>query len=289
MHLIGLMPARNEEWIIGLSARAALMWLDELVVLDHCSSDRTPEILAEIQREHPGRLTVIEDKVPVWYEMAHRQRLLECARTHGASHLALVDADEVLTGNQIATVRSGIEAAPVGEVMQLAWLCMWRTPVSYVAVSSHWAHAWVSFAFQDQRTFHWTTRNGYDFHHRHPMNSEYKDYRPIPRTDGGLMHLQFTVWPRLLAKQALYKMTEVVRWPGRDSIAAINTRYDRATSGDGIQTAVAPTAWWEPYQEWMHYLNLDPHAEVWQAVECRRLMAEHGRAKFAGLDLYGVC
>ena len=41
MKLICLMPARNEDWIIGLSARAALMWCDELIVMDHASTDRT--------------------------------------------------------------------------------------------------------------------------------------------------------------------------------------------------------------------------------------------------------
>jgi hypothetical protein len=43
MKLIGLMPVRGEDWILGLSARAALMWCDELVILLHSCTDRINE------------------------------------------------------------------------------------------------------------------------------------------------------------------------------------------------------------------------------------------------------
>ncbi len=288
MHLIGLMPARNEDWIIGLTTRAALLWVDELVVLNHCSTDDTAKILADVQNEYPGRVTILEDNIPVWREMAHRQRLLETARERGASHIALVDADEILTGNSVDSIRQHIEKTPAGEVMQLAWHCLWKSPYNYCSVSRHWAHAWVSFAFRDQANFHWETRNGYDFHHRHPMESLWGDYRPVLRSDGGLMHLQFVQWARLLSKQALYKMTEVLRWPERETISRINAKYDAASDESGaFQKTATPDVWWERYSKWMFYLN--PQKEPWQVGECRRLMREHGAAKFAGLNLYGIC
>src|SRR5512143_2936420 len=110
MKLVGLMPARNEEWIIGLSARVALMWCDELIVLNHASADRTGEIVMEVAQEHPERITVLNEAASVWQEMAHRQRLLEEARRRGASHIALIDADEVLTGNLLESVREVVGA-----------------------------------------------------------------------------------------------------------------------------------------------------------------------------------
>jgi hypothetical protein len=36
----------------------------------------------------------------------------------------------------------------------------------------------------------------------------------------------------------------------------------------------------------MKYLDVD--AEPWQEAEVRRLVAEYGREKFTGLDLFGV-
>jgi glycosyltransferase involved in cell wall biosynthesis len=51
MKIVTIMPVRNEAWCLGLTARAALMWCDELVILDHASTDRTAEIASEIAGE----------------------------------------------------------------------------------------------------------------------------------------------------------------------------------------------------------------------------------------------
>src|SRR5580704_9704047 len=99
MNLIAVMPARNEAWVVGCSLRIALLWCDEVIVLDHASTDRTAEIVAEIAEQNPGRVHVISESCADWPEMSHRQRLLETARQQKATHVAIVDADEVLTGN----------------------------------------------------------------------------------------------------------------------------------------------------------------------------------------------
>ena len=44
-----------------------------------------------------------------------------------------------------------------------------------------------------------------------------------------------------------------------------------------------PAEWWAGYEHLMQYLNVD--AEPWQDRELRRLVAEHGREKFADLEL----
>src|SRR3954468_875088 len=98
MRLIATLPARNEDWCLGLSVRAALRWCDAVVVLNHASSDRTAKILCDVVAEVGNRLRVIHEPNPEWSEMSHRQRLLDEARSMGATHIAIVDADEVLTG-----------------------------------------------------------------------------------------------------------------------------------------------------------------------------------------------
>src|SRR5258707_13829349 len=96
--LICLMPARNESWVIGFSARAALMWCDELIILNHASTDNTGAIIQDIALE-TRRVRYMYVPDPCWTEMSHRQSLLTVARQYGATHIVLVDADEVLTGN----------------------------------------------------------------------------------------------------------------------------------------------------------------------------------------------
>ena len=56
MKIVGLMPVRNEDWCLGLTARAALKVVDHLIIFDHASTDRTPEIAQEITADGPATI-----------------------------------------------------------------------------------------------------------------------------------------------------------------------------------------------------------------------------------------
>ncbi len=59
MKIVGLLPVRNEEWIIAYTLRALLRWVDEVIVLNHASTDRTGDILLEIAAETCRVLAVL--------------------------------------------------------------------------------------------------------------------------------------------------------------------------------------------------------------------------------------
>jgi len=85
MKVVGLMAARNEEWCISLTLRAALMWCDAIVVGLHACTDRTGDIVTEIIHEcdedkHYGKVAWVEYSGGTWEEMAHRQGMLGRAR-----------------------------------------------------------------------------------------------------------------------------------------------------------------------------------------------------------------
>jgi hypothetical protein len=293
MKLVAIMPVRNEDWVLGLSARALLQWVDELVILDHRSRDCSREIEMElIDENEDGRVCVIYEDNPVWEEMRHRQRLLEAARERGATHIVTIDADEALTANLVPHIRGLIESTPDVAVLQLPWLTM-RDSITQCHASGLWAEQYASTAFKDSTELHWAARDGYDFHHRHPCGRPQVPHQPITHKQGGIMHFQYSNRRRLLAKQALYKITEVVRWPGKDSLVEINKRYNYSVYGSSQSTGTPvfdlrdiPASWWSGYEPLMQHLNLD--AEPWQEIECKRMVLEHGRDRFAGLDLYGV-
>ena len=324
MRLIGIMPVRNEDWCLGLTLRAALMWCDEVVVLLHHCTDRSSDIAVAVSDEAPGRVHIFRDLSDKWLEMAHRQMLLEAARTHKATHIAIVDADEILTGNLLHRIRFLIECTPDGLVLQLPWIALPRSVDRYLTEGTFGSASRVSMAFQDRTDYCWKARGPekYDFHHREPFGVA-GGYSPLSQEDGGLMHLQFLSERRLRAKQALYQMTEVLRWPGRMSPAELAAMYGRAvyeTDPLGFANSQVPTSWWDyPTGKFVTYdfivttsgtvapfpaspdtkrtradlmIHLiDPpytDTEPWQEIEVRRLIEEHGRKKFAGLDLFGV-
>jgi len=305
MKLIAIMPVRNEAWCLRLTARAALMWCDEIVIGLHACTDNSPEIASFISYENTGRVTFLRQADTEWAEMAQRQRLLEVARERGATHIAMIDADEILTGNLLPrAARKLAEMGPPGTVLQLPWLALPRTTDRYLTSGVWGPGQQVSMAFKDEPAAHWGLHDGArDFHHRNPMGLRPSFYAPLEPEEGGLMHLQFLSERRLRAKQALYKATEVLRWPaptmlngkrcGTDAIlkAELNQMYGRAVyESDPMKYSSAPVPldWWLPYVHLMSYLDLSETEAPWQEVELKRLITEYGAAKFAGLDFFAV-
>lgn len=287
MKLVGLIPCRNEDWIIGLSARVALQWCDEIVILLHACTDNSTAIVQGLMMEQPERVFVFYDHDPAWQEMAHRQVLLQMARAANPTHIALIDSDEVLTGNLLGSIRNQVAQMQPGGILQIPMRNMYGSIAEYRCDSSIWGNTVTSIAFGDRHDLSWQAAGGgYHHHHREPYNGNIALRIYPQQLEGGVMHLQFASRRRLLAKHALYKMDEVVRWPGRRHVAEIDREYSMAPNWDGARLVPTPESWWAPYREFLPYLNLD--AEPWQEAQCQRLMELHGPEKFQGLNLFGV-
>lgn len=284
MHLIGIMPCRNESWVIGLSLRAALLYCDDVIVLLHACTDHTSEIVYDVGDEHPGRVHVISETCMDWPEMGHRQRLLEEARKRKATHVAIVDADEILTGNLLPTIRDQIKQMPPGGVLHVGMPCIWRGLNQYRVDRCIWSNRYdLALAFCDRPDLTWAPTNGYDHHCREPHGS-----RVALRAygmDGGVMHLQWASWRRLVAKHALYKCIERIKYPEKP-VGAIERLYSLALDERGLETRATPAAWWAPYERIRPYIDMG--AVPWQESEVRRLWKLHGADKFDGLSLFGI-
>lgn len=289
MHIIGLMLARNEDWIIGLSARAALEWCNSLLIFNHASTDRTAEIVCELANEYPLRVRVLYDPDPVWKEMQFRNEMLREAREWKGPHqrICVIDADEVLSGNLLGDpIQEAFKTLEPAQSLEPPWPGIRGDIYTYHA-NGVWGTNWVSLGFLDQPHYHWTAQKGYDFHHRRPMGAAMSPVRPWKQGEGGIMHLQFVNDRRLRAKQAAYKMQEVLRWPAREPVSTVDKRYNPAVYGTpGDIMGEVPESWWTPYLKWMPYLNVD--SEPWQEKQCKQWMAEYGKERFKGLDLFGV-
>lgn len=295
--IVGMMPVRNEDWIVGLSARVALRWCDKLVLLDHASTDRSPKIVEDLRAEFGERVHRSNVADPVWHEMTHRHQMFTDARCRGATHLAIIDADEVLTSDLLvegggqSVIRSAVEVLPVGHILHLP-LYNLRGGINRYHNNGVWGDRMVSLAFADDPRLSWS---GDKFHSREPGGPKLVPYRPIRHGQGGVMHLWGANERRLVAKHALYKVTERLRWPGKsaseiDRLYSLSIKGDPAVPGYGTPAtwsyAAVPAAWWAGYEDLLRFLTID--AVPWQEAEVQRLVTEYGRERFAGLDLFGV-
>jgi hypothetical protein len=296
MLLVGIMPCRNEDWILGLSARAALMWVDKLVLLDHASGDGTRAIMDGLVKEYPGRVSLMVDFNPNWDEMNQRESLLERARQEGATHIAIPDADEVLCGSLLSRIRDLIEHMPRHAMLELPWIQL-RGSIQTMHVDGLWGKQWATTAFVDDPLYHWKPdRQGYQHHQRAPLGFPPTPYRPVAWGNGGLMHLQMVSEKRLRAKQYRYELCDRLRWPARKSADEVRKYYSYAVYGyqpdkpmgafqPQHNLAPVPTDWWAPYQALLPYLK--PDADSWYVGECRRMIAENPSI-VDGLDSFGV-
>ena len=293
MKLVAVMPVRNEAWVLGLSARVALMWCDAICILNHASTDRTPEILNDLQTDYSGRVHVVSMPGEVWTEMQHRECLLELARAKEGTHVAMVDADEILTGNllQDGAIPQWWRLQTFDgnhRMLELPGYNL-RGGIYWYHANGVWGKRWFSLAFKDSPRLHWA---GNKFHHREPHGVHFQSYRPIKQGDGGIMHLWGVSEKRLIAKHALYKIVERIRWPEKP-VEEIDQMYSWAIHGAATygtpatwQYGQVPSEWWKPYGPLLTYLDIN--AEPWQIEECWRLVKQHGHEKFIGLDLFGV-
>jgi hypothetical protein len=280
MNLIGMMLVRNEDWCLGLSLRVALRWCDSVVVMLHACTDRSSEIVSEIQAEAPGRVHVLVVSETSWFEMIQRQDVLRDARELGATHVAIIDADEVLTGNLLPTIRGTIHDTPANHIAFLPGYNL-RGGIDRYHSSGVWGNRWFSVAFRDSLDLHWA---GDRFHHREPMGKPLTPWRPVAQGQGGVMHLWGASERRLRAKHALYKLAERIRWPEKP-VPAIDAQYSLAIKDTGWRFSPTPECWWNAYRDLMPYLHVD--AEPWQEEECRRLVSQYPGVE-SGFDLFGV-
>lgn len=319
MKLIGLYLCKNEEWVLEASLRSALCWVDELIVVDHSSTDSTDLIINRLCEEYPFRVNhsrwtktkkektythygqngkllpdgytrEIEIDVPDegykwWDEMDARQHSLELGRKHKGTHFAIIDADEILTANALPYVRSWFSWLQPGQILEVPMLAM-RNLHEYQDDDSVWSRAFLTLGFADVKDIlSWKpASDGYHHHHRAPHGVSKNPLRAwTNKSQGGVMHLQWCNEKRLKAKHVLYRMIDHLRWPNRETTEELNRKYNEAL--------ITPAKTSQVSQEWWAGQNKDlinTNGWPWQDMEVRRLLSEYGREAFAGLDLLGM-
>jgi hypothetical protein len=298
------MLARNEDWCLGLSLRAALLICDGVIFTDHGSTDRTREIVDEVRDETGKPIDYLRVDAEWWDEMPVRHEMLERGRRLGGKSFVIVDADEALTANLLPLAPKLIRECPPRTCLALPMVATYHS-VWKRRVDGVWGYrSRLSWCFNDDGSLSWAPDGGYQHHMRVPRGCDprapyaagawHREDGPVDLGFGGVFHLQFVTRERLAAKSVYYKVMETIRWPGRMSADELNKKYDWTLSeafGPDIgapEFHPIPEHWWKGYQDlgWLRYL--DVNRSPWQAEEARRLYAANPPGMFGGLEFHGV-
>ncbi len=280
MKIVCGITARNEDWCLGFTARAALMWCDELIVLDHCSTDSTAEIVRGIDRA-----SVIKAADPVFHPLRFYAQLMEAAISRGATHMAMLDADELISANLVGSIRQHVEALPHdGSVLDMPWIPV--MPDFAVDTVSNRAHLRTGIVWQlaPGLTYQHVTDQEYDIHRsRLPVNRGPLVPMVHSIDDGGLLHLQYLDNRRLRAKQVLWKMMEMTRWPGR-AVQSINAYYDCSVH-DLSPSKLIPDNWLYLYGDLLQYLHLGEESAAEKEIKA---LWQQDSSRFVGINTLGL-
>lgn len=121
-HIAAIGMVKNEMDIIESFVRHTLSFADELLLIDHQSSDKTAEILRSLQQE--GLPLTVHTSRRVEYAQAEMttELLYEAIHKHGADLVIPLDADEFLVGTKAGkSVREYLEELDSSCVYKLPW------------------------------------------------------------------------------------------------------------------------------------------------------------------------
>ena len=285
MKIVACMPVYNEEWILDLSLAALRPFVDEILVLDDGSTDRSADIARQagcvVLESGRGIADGGSRRCDADGVAAMRRRLLNEARSRGATHTVWLDADEVLTQDGAAGFRQTLAAMHPGQKLFLPWLAMWKSPHFYRDDDSVWADNRKDFVFCEDGVSDYLGASMHEA--RTPGDND--PARQI-HIDSGLavMHYQFADFDRFSWKQVWYRCLERVHAPGK-SAEEINATYAICDDVPNVKlTPVNPS--------WIGPLDLDLRRfrshDSWYRRQVEDLFAAFGTERFSGLDLSSV-
>jgi hypothetical protein len=266
-------PVRNEEAYLERFLACAGLWADHIVVLDHCSRDRSREIAAA----HP-KVRLLLDDDPTFNEVRRGGRLLEAAREiPGRRVVMAVDADEALSANVIASSAWGAAlAAEPGTILGLRW----------ASILPGCERVWISpdlipFGFVDDGRNH----VGSAIHGGRIPVTEHD--RVCALEDVRVLHYQFARWERNMSKQRWYQCWERLNLPDKRPIQ-LYRQYHTMDALSRSQVQPLDPDWLRAYAAAGLDMTALPPEEPWYRWDEEVLdwLLNHGPQTFARLDVW---
>lgn len=206
MKIIGLMPVKNEAWILPATIPQFKRFVDEILVLDTGSDDGTQKILKNLGVEvkpgayDPGH----HNNYATW-----RNTLLDWGRQKKGTHFVWLDADEALTSQLLPSFRNYLAKLKPGQKLILDWLCLWKSPCHLRIDSCVWKKIAKDFAVCDDGASRFcetlVRHEGRTPGVNHPKNQII-----VPRSAGAVLHYQFVPFQRFQMKQAFQRVRELL-------------------------------------------------------------------------------
>jgi len=275
MKIIGLLPVKNEAWVLPHALASLTAFCDVVIVADQNSDDGSREIC----RTFP-KVVLIESAESRTCTRA-RWQLLDAARSYdGFNLLWSTDADELVSPSAARSFidRRRGELTP-GTIVECRYVHLWGGFDRYRVFSVHYAPKWKELALVDDRRMDWNRAHLLSLHEpRVPIDGAAKTIQ----ADVTVLHLQWLLPNRTQSRQAWYRCREWL--DGRDA-AGINERYQGTLPAPRARTEQVPPAWVRD----VTFPDLAVDAEEsWTDRDLGRWFSEHTPQHFEPLEIWHI-
>ena len=236
MKIIGLVPVRNEAWVLPHSLASLSGFCDVVIVSDQRSDDQSREIC----RTFPKVQLLESSECRISTQV--RWHLLDAARGYdGCNLLWCTDADELVAPR---AARDFFDAQKdelrPGTVIACMYLHLWNSADRYRQYDWRYGPHFKQLALVDDRRMDYDRSRLLSIHEpRVPLDGASGTLRAA---DVRVLHLQWLLAERTQMRQAWYRCRE---WLDGKGAAAINETYAGTLPDPRARTAELPAAWAE--------------------------------------------
>ncbi len=306
--IVGVVATRNGSLLIEACLRGMAPYTDAIVVLDDVSQDNTVEIVEHLAQELPIA-RIIKKTVWIRDERADKWMLLKAARELGATHVIMLDDDEILSANCATDnwLKKEIAAMKPGQIMTFPMVNLWDSTEWYRDDALCSPHSWkwgsITAVFCDDGACNYDTNpawgpSGSMHISRAPANRKRGDYPDtIKRFDITyvLLHFKSVYLEDIRIKKAWYLMLEFLKLQEEKKntqadIKKLNDFYDKEFAGmlatnDNIHCAPVPAAW-------TAYPWFDPayfrRTNIWRQQDIINWFTTYGTDYFNELHIWDI-
>lgn len=279
MFTIGLMPVKNEEWILEKSLFSLCSICDYVIVADQNSQDNTKNIIKKFSN------CILINNDANLHSSNVRLLLLNFVREifEGNNLLISLDADEIFSSKIENDIIQSWKCLPIGTSISLEWLQLWRSIHLFRSDESVWANNWKYFVYLDDRNAGIERRVLLDHAERMPFNSSL-----VFREDRvKVLHFQFVYFDRMLSKQSHYRIIEKIH--GKKGSHKINSTYKITKDEKNIMFKKLDS---DIYDNWKREgLIFDftmNESFFWYDQEILSYFMKYGTRKFWDLDIWDI-